>query len=145
MVRFCYHYLPTRHWISDLFCPGLKLSFAQTFRSQNSPLRRVLSARPFCEFRAWSSSKDQQKQLKYIFSIIFLLVEWKVAVRDDFFENKLLLHSDVVFDSESNGCHLSSLASPGGEKKIIFNFLQNDVTSRRRRFFADFLSFNESL
>ena len=51
-----------------------------------------------------------------------------------FFENKLLLQSDVVFDSESNGCNFSSLASPGGEK-IIFNFfLQNDVKGRCRRF-----------
>ena len=63
-----------------------------------------------------------------------------------FFENKLLIQSDVVFDSESNGCNFSSLAPPGGEKKIIFNFFfQNDVTSRRRRFFSDFLSLNESL
>ena len=46
-----------------------------------------------------------------------------------FFENKLLLQSDVVFDSESNGRNFSSLASPGGEKKVIFIFLQNDVTS----------------
>ena len=46
-----------------------------------------------------------------------------------FFENKLLLQPDEVFDSESNGCNFSSLAPPGGEKKIIFNFfLQNDVT-----------------
>ena len=36
-----------------------------------------------------------------------------------FFENKLLLQSDVVFDSESNS---PSLAPPGGEKKNIFNF-----------------------
>ena len=44
-----------------------------------------------------------------------------------FFEIKLLLQPDVVFDSESNGCNLSSLAPPGGEKKIIFNFfLQNE-------------------
>ena len=51
-----------------------------------------------------------------------------------FFENKLLLQSDVVFDSESNGRNFSSLAPPGGEKKIIFNFIfQNDVTSRRGR------------
>ena len=51
-----------------------------------------------------------------------------------FFENKLLIQSDVVFDSESNGCNFSSLASPGGEKKIIFNFFsQNDVTCRRSR------------
>ena len=48
-----------------------------------------------------------------------------------FFEIKLLLQPDVVFDSESNGRNLSSLAPPGGEKKNIFNFfLQNDVTSR---------------
>ena len=58
-----------------------------------------------------------------------------------FFENKLLIQSDVVFDSESNGRNFSSLAPPGGEKKIIFNFFfQNDVTSRRRRFFKIFLA-----
>ena len=57
-----------------------------------------------------------------------------------FFENKLLLQSDVVFDSESNGRNFSSLAPPGGEKKIIFKFFfQNDVTSRRGRFCQMFL------
>ena len=39
-----------------------------------------------------------------------------------FFENKLLLQPDVVFDSESNGRNFSSLAPPGGEKKY-FQFL----------------------
>ena len=58
-----------------------------------------------------------------------------------FFEIKLLLQPDVVFDSESNGRNLSSLAPPGGEKKIIFNFIfQNDVTSRRGRFYRIFLA-----
>ena len=52
-----------------------------------------------------------------------------------FFEIKLLLQPDVVFDSESNGRNFSTLAPPGAEKKYfsIF-FLQNDVTSRRGRF-----------
>ena len=63
-----------------------------------------------------------------------------------FFENKLLLQPDVVFDSESNGGNFSSLALPDGEKKIIFNFyLQNDVTSRRERFFKIFSYLNESI
>ena len=54
-------------------------------------------------------------------------------------ENKVLLQSDVVFDSESNGHSFNSLAPSGGEKKIIFNFfLQNDVASWRRRFFRFF-------
>ena len=58
-----------------------------------------------------------------------------------FFEIKLLIQPDVVFDSESNGRNLSSLAPPGGEKKIIFNFIfQNDVTSRRWRFYQIFLA-----
>ena len=35
---------------------------------------------------------------------------------------KHTVQSDVVFDSESNGRNFSSLAPPGGEKKIIFNF-----------------------
>ena len=39
-----------------------------------------------------------------------------------FFENKLLLQSDVVFDSESNGRNFSLLAPPGGEKKNYFQF-----------------------
>ena len=39
-----------------------------------------------------------------------------------FFENNLLIQSDVVFDSESNDRNFSSLASPDGEKKNIFNF-----------------------
>ena len=56
-----------------------------------------------------------------------------------FFENKLLVQTDVVFDSESNGRNFSSLAPPGGVKKIlfsknfIFNFFLNNVTSRRGR------------
>ena len=37
-----------------------------------------------------------------------------------FFENKLLLQPDEVFDSESNGRNFSSLARPGGEKKYYF-------------------------
>ena len=37
-----------------------------------------------------------------------------------FFEIKLFLQSDVVFDSESNGRNFSSLAPPGGEKKNYF-------------------------
>ena len=58
-----------------------------------------------------------------------------------FFDIKLSLQSDVVFDSESNGRNFSSLAPPGGEKKIIFNFFfQNDVTSRRGRFYQIFLA-----
>ena len=45
------------------------------------------------------------------------------------FEIKLLVPPDAVFDSESNGCNFSSLAPPGGEKKIIFNFFFK-MTSR---------------
>ena len=56
-----------------------------------------------------------------------------------FFENKLFVQPNAVFDSESNGGNFSSLAPPGGEKKIIFNFYsQNDVTSRRGRFYQIF-------
>ena len=47
----------------------------------------------------------------------------------------MLLQPDVVFDSESNDCNLSPLAPAGGEKKLFSIFLQNDVTSRRERFF----------
>ena len=50
--------------------------------------------------------------------IIFL----KVTVRGDFSRKNLFLQSDVVFDYESNGRKLRSLAPPGGEKKIIFIF-----------------------
>ena len=58
-----------------------------------------------------------------------------------FFENKLLQQPDAVFDSESNGGNLSSLALPDGEKKYNFHFfLQNDVTSRRGRFYQIFLA-----
>ena len=41
-----------------------------------------------------------------------------------FFENKLLLQFDVVFDFESNSLNFSSIAPPGGVKKIIFHFLK---------------------
>ena len=62
-------------------------------------------------------------------------------MRGDFFEIKLLLQPNVVFDFESNGRNFSSLAPPGGEKKIIFNvFFQNDVTRRRGRFYQMFLA-----
>ena len=58
-----------------------------------------------------------------------------------FFDIKLLLQSDVVFDSGSNGRNFSSLALLGGEKKIIFNSIfQNEVTSRRGRFDQIFLA-----
>ena len=54
------------------------------------------------------------------------MVEWKVTVKGDFFSRKQTitdkLQSDVVFDFESNGGNFNSLALPGGEKKIIFNF-----------------------
>ena len=54
-----------------------------------------------------------------------------------FFEKKLQLQPDVVFDSESKDCNSSSLAPPGGEKKNYFQyfFSQKDGTSRRGRFF----------
>ena len=39
-----------------------------------------------------------------------------------FFEIKLLLQPDVVFDSESNGRNFSSLSPPGGEKKYFHFF-----------------------
>ena len=51
------------------------------------------------------------------------MVEWKQIVRGDFFDIKLLLQPDLVFDSELNGRNFSSLAPPSGEEKIIFNFL----------------------
>ena len=35
------------------------------------------------------------------------MVEWKVTVKGDFFQNNLLQRSDVVFDSESNGRNLN--------------------------------------
>ena len=47
---------------------------------------------------------------------------------DFFFENKLLLQPDFVFDSESHGRNFSSLASPGGAKKVIFNFFYAKMT-----------------
>ena len=68
------------------------------------------------------------------------MVEWKQTVGCDFFENKLLQQPDVVFNSELNGSNFSSLALPGGEKKIIFNFFQTDVTSRRLRTIIDFMT-----
>ena len=56
-----------------------------------------------------------------------------------FFEIKLLLQPDVVFDSESNGRNLNSLAPPGGDKKLFSIFFQNDVTSSRGCFYQIFL------
>ena len=47
------------------------------------------------------------------------MVEWKKIVSGDFFDIKLLLQPDLVFDSESNGCNLSSLAPSDGEKKLF--------------------------
>ena len=39
-----------------------------------------------------------------------------------FFEKKLLVQPNVVFDSESNGRNFSSLAPPGGDEKKYFQF-----------------------
>ena len=50
------------------------------------------------------------------------MVEWKQTVKSDFFEKKLLLQPDVVFNSESNGRNYSCLALPGGEKKLFSIF-----------------------
>ena len=55
-----------------------------------------------------------------------------------FFDIKLLVQPDEVFDSESNGRYFSSLAPPCGEKKIIFNLFFK--MSRRRRFYQIFLA-----
>ena len=41
-----------------------------------------------------------------------------------FFDIKLLLQPDVVFDFESNGRNLSSPAPPGSEKKNLFHLSQ---------------------
>ena len=42
------------------------------------------------------------------------MMDLKQTVRGDFFDIKLLLQPDEVFDSESNGRNLRSLAPPGG-------------------------------
>ena len=42
------------------------------------------------------------------------MVELKETVRGDFFDIKLLLQPDEVFDSESNGRDYRSLTPPGG-------------------------------
>ena len=70
------------------------------------------------------------------------MVERKQTVRGDFFfEIKLLLQPDVVFVSESNGRNFSSLAPLGVEEKNYFQFFfQNDVMSRRGRFYQIFLA-----
>ena len=47
------------------------------------------------------------------------MIEWKQTVRGIFFDIKLLLQPDVVFDSVSNGRNFSALAPPGGEKKLF--------------------------
>ena len=57
----------------------------------------------------------------------------------DFFENKLLLQHDVVFDPESIGRNFCTLAPPGGQNNN-FNFFQNDVTRRRGPFYQIFLA-----
>ena len=62
------------------------------------------------------------------------MMDLKQTVRGDFFDIKLLLQPDEVFDSESNGRNFSPLAPPGAEKKNIFFFF-NDVTNRRGRFY----------
>ena len=47
---------------------------------------------------------------------------YQVIFKGDFFRKNLLLHSDVVFDFESNNINFSSLALSGGEKKIFTIF-----------------------
>ena len=53
-----------------------------------------------------------------------MLVELNKLFGVIFSEYKLLLQSDLVFDSESNGHYFSSLAASGGVKQIIFTFLR---------------------
>ena len=56
------------------------------------------------------------------------MVEWKQAFRRDFFfENKLLLQPDVVFDYKLNRDNFRALAPPGGEEKYFQFFFHNDV------------------
>ena len=50
----------------------------------------------------------------------------KINCEGCFFENKLLLQPDVVFDSESNDRDFSTLAPPGCEKKI-FAFFKSKI------------------
>ena len=57
-----------------------------------------------------------------------------------FFEIKVLLQPDPVFDSESNDRNFSSLPLPGGEKKYFQIFLRDDVKSRRGGFLHFFRS-----
>ena len=70
------------------------------------------------------------------------MIECKQTVRGVFFfENKLLLQPDIIFNPESNGRNFSSLAHPGGDsplasKKLFSFLLQNNVTSRFFRFFS---------
>ena len=53
---------------------------------------------------------------------VFKIVRMKTNCEGRFFfDIKLLLQPDVVFDSESNGRNFSSQAPPAGEKKITLS------------------------
>ena len=67
---------------------------------------------------AWSLSEKQIAS--YFLKIIYWYNENKLLGLI-FFENKILVKLDVVFDSQSNDCNFSFLAPPGREKKN-FNF-----------------------
>ena len=54
----------------------------------------------------------------------WLIVEWQVIFKGDFFSQNMQRQSDVVFDLESNDVSFSSLAPSGGEKKHFQFFLQ---------------------
>ena len=75
---------------------------------------------------------ERLKSSFFVFIHIFLNIyngRMKSNLRVIFFENKLLLQSDVVFDSESNGRNFSSLAPPGGETKYFIPIFFGSIES----------------
>ena len=52
-------------------------------------------------------------------SVIINVRRKKQIVSGDFFDIKLLLQPDLVFDSESNDCNFSPLAPSDDEKKLF--------------------------
>ena len=73
---------------------------------------------------AWSLSEKQIAS--YFLKIIYWYNENKLLGLI-FFENKILVKLDVVFDSQSNDCNFSFLAPPGREKKKFQFFLQMKI------------------
>ena len=91
-----------------------------TSSSSENPRRSALEISNIPPSEAVSTPPKHSIRLE-----ILILIKLKQTGRGDFFfDIKLLLQPDLVFESESNGCNFSSLAPPRGGKNFFHFFFK---------------------